>query len=57
MRITARWIHGWVVPEQVAVGNIKKAFDDSGNLVDEAIRDRVSRLAESIVTSTGKLRR
>jgi FMN reductase len=57
MRIAARWIHGWVVPEQVAVGNIKNAFDDSGNLVDESIRDRVSRLAESIVTSTAKLRR
>ena len=51
MRIAARWIHGWVVPEQVAVGNIKNAFDDSGNLVDESIRDRVSKLAESIVTS------
>ena len=57
MRIAARWIHGWVVPEQVAVGNIKNAFDDSGNLVDESIHDRVSRLAESIVTSTAKLRR
>ncbi len=57
MRIVARWIHGWVVPEQVAVGNIKSAFDESGELIEESIRNRVCGLAESLVTSTIKLRR
>ena len=23
-----RWIHGWPVPEQLAIGNVKEAFDE-----------------------------
>jgi len=57
MRIAVRWIHGWVVPEQVAVGNVKSAFDESGNLIEESIQSRVSGLAESLVTNSIKLRR
>ncbi|HJL55056.1 MAG: NADPH-dependent FMN reductase [Candidatus Thalassarchaeaceae archaeon] len=57
MRIVARWVHGWVVPEQVAIGNVESAFDESGQLIEESIRNRVSGLAESLVTSTVKLRR
>ncbi len=57
MRIAARWIHGWVTPEQVAIPNIKQAFDEDGSLVDEGINDRVRSLATSIVESTIKLRR
>mgnify|MGYP001191058651 CR=1 FL=1 len=57
MRIAARWIHGWVVPEQVAVANIKQAFDESGNIADETINERINGLAESLVTNTQKLRR
>jgi hypothetical protein len=57
MRIAARWIHGWVTPEQIAVPNIKQAFNDDGSLVSEEIRERVVALATSIVESTTKLRR
>ncbi len=57
MRIAARWIHGWVIPEQVAVPNIKEAFEEDGSLKNAAIRERVSSLATSIVTNTIKLRR
>ncbi|DAC33558.1 MAG TPA: NAD(P)H-dependent oxidoreductase [Candidatus Thalassarchaeaceae archaeon] len=57
MRIAARWIHGWVVPEQVAVANIKHAFDDEGNILDEVVGERVTALAESLVLNTAKLRR
>ena len=57
MRIAARWIHGWVVPEQVAVPHIKEAFNEDGSLVDEEIRNRVSSLASSMVENTKKLRR
>jgi len=57
MRIAARWIHGWVTPEQVAVPNIKHAFEEDGSLVDESIKSRVSDMASSIVHNTVKLRR
>ena len=49
MRIAARWIHGWVTPEQVAVPHIKEAFDDDGNLLDEKIVERVEGMAKSLV--------
>ena len=57
MRIAARWIYGWVAPEQVAVPHIKEAFNDDGTLMDDKIMERVSALASSIVTNTTKLRR
>ncbi len=57
MRIAARWIHGWVAPEQVAVPNIKEAFNEDGSLVNEDIMERVRILATSIVSNTTKLRR
>ena len=57
MRIAARWIHGWVAPEQLAVPHIKEAFDDDGNLIDHSIVERLSSLAESLVSNTNKLRR
>ncbi len=57
MRIAARWIHGWVAPEQVAIPNIKEAFNEDGSLVDEEIMERVRSLASSIVFNTTKLRR
>tara|TARA_Y100000588_G_C13631510_1_gene659743 strand:- start:337 stop:510 length:174 start_codon:yes stop_codon:yes gene_type:complete len=57
MRIAARWIHGWVIPEQVAIPNIKEAFDDDGSLVNEDLEQRVKAMASSIVENTIKLRR
>ena len=57
MRIAARWIHGWVAPEQVAVPRVKEAFDDNGNLVNEETAERVSALASSVVNNARKLRR
>ena len=57
MRIAARWIHGWVTPEQVAVPHIKNAFDENGEINDDAIRNRISALSKSIVENSIKLRR
>ena len=56
MRIAARWIHGWVTPEQIAVPNIKEAFNEDGSLVSDDINSRVTELASSIVENTTKLR-
>ena len=57
MRIAARWIHGWVIPEQVAVPHIKSAFDEDGNLQSADINDRVLSISSSLIENTAKLRR
>ena len=57
MRIAARWIHGWVIPEQAAIPHIKSAFDENGNLKDDSLIKRVSSISSSVVESTIKLRR
>ena len=56
MRITARWIHGWVTPEQVAVPHIKEAFDDDGHLLDDNIADRMEDKAKSLVETAEYLK-
>ena len=55
MRITLRWLHGWPVPEQLAVGHVKEAFDEEGNLVDESLQVRLGNLVESVLSATTKL--
>ena len=56
MRIAARWIHGWVTAEQIAVPHIKEAFDDAGNILDENIAARVEGMAKSLVDITAYLK-
>ena len=51
MRIAVRWIHGWCVPEQVAVGKVKEAFDEDNNLTDADVAERVVGLAQSVVSA------
>jgi FMN reductase len=51
MRIAVRWIHGWCVPEQVAVGKVKEAFDEDNNLTDTDVAERVVGLAQSVVSA------
>jgi len=56
LRTITRWVHAWMIPEQVAIGQAWKAFDDEGNLVDEALAQRLERLVQSLVVHTQKLR-
>lgn len=56
MRTILRWIHAWTIPEQVAIGQAWKAFDDNGNLVDEKLSQRFDAFAQSLVENTHKLR-
>ena len=56
MRIAVRWIHGWCVPEQVAVGKVKEAFDEDNNLADTDVAERVVGLAQSVVSAAIMLR-
>lgn len=56
LRVIMRWVHAWVIPEQVAIGQAWKAFDENGRLVDKALAERLDRFAESLVENTQKLR-
>ncbi|MBD1911897.1 MULTISPECIES: NADPH-dependent FMN reductase [unclassified Leptolyngbya] len=56
LRVIMRWVHGWVIPEQVAIGQAWKAFDSDDNLVDEKLAERLDAFAKSLVESTQKLR-
>ena len=56
MRISLRWLHGWPVPEQLAIGHVKEAFDEEGGLVDEDLHQRLSKLVNSVLSTAKKLR-
>ncbi len=55
LRIILRWVHSWVIPEQVAIGQAWKAFDKDGQIADEKLSDRFDALAKSLVENTRKL--
>lgn len=56
LRTILRWVHTWVVPEQVAIGQAWQAFDDQGKIVDEKLSQRLDGLAQSLYDNTRKLR-
>lgn len=56
LRVIMRWVHGWVIPEQIAVGQAWKAFGPDGKLLDEALSKRFDQFAQSLVDNTQKLR-
>lgn len=56
LRVIMRWVHAWVIPEQVAIGQSWKAFGEGGKLLDEKLSERFDQFAESLVDNTRKLR-
>lgn len=56
LRTIMRWVHAWVIPEQVAIGQAWKAFGPDGKLLDEKLSQRLDRFAQSLVDSTRRLR-
>lgn len=56
LRISLRWLHGWPVPEQLAIGHVKEAFDDDGALVDSDLHQRLVGLVSSVLSAAKKLR-
>jgi FMN reductase len=56
LRIILRWVHGWVIPEQVAIGQAWKAFGNDGKLLDEKLAQRFDSFAQSLVENTRKLK-
>ncbi|ACK71984.1 NADPH-dependent FMN reductase [Gloeothece citriformis PCC 7424] len=56
LRVIIRWVHGWVIPEQIAVGQAWKVFNEEGKLLDEKLSKRFDDFAQSLVDNTCKLR-
>lgn len=56
LRVIMRWVHAWVIPEHIAIGQAWKAFSPEGKLLDEKLGERFDRFAESLVESTRKIR-
>jgi FMN reductase len=56
LRTIMRWVHAWTIPEQVAIGQAWKAFDEEGNLLDATVAKRFDTFAQSLIENTYKLR-
>ncbi|MBW4689807.1 MAG: NAD(P)H-dependent oxidoreductase [Komarekiella atlantica HA4396-MV6] len=56
LRLIVRWVHGWVIPEQIAIGQAWGAFSPEGKLKDEKLSQRFDQFAQSLVDNTRKLR-
>ncbi|WP_254174309.1 NADPH-dependent FMN reductase [Planktothrix pseudagardhii] len=57
LRVIMRWVHAWVIPEQVAIGQAWKAFNSDGKVIDEKLSQRFDEFAQSLVRSTQKIRK
>jgi FMN reductase len=56
MRIAVRWLHGWAVPQQLAIGHVKEAFNEEQKLVDHPLQERLESLVEAVMDASMKLR-
>jgi NAD(P)H-dependent FMN reductase len=56
LRVIMRWVHAWVIPDQIAIGQAWKAFDAEGKLVDRKLSQRFDQFAQSLVENTQKLK-
>ena len=56
LRLIIRGVHGWVIPEQIAIGKAWSAFSPEGKLLDEKLAERFDNFAQSLVDNTRKLR-
>ncbi len=52
LRLILRWVHAWVIPEQIAIGRAWQAFDQEGRIQDEKLRQRFRHFAQSLVKTT-----
>ena len=55
LRVIMRWVHAWVIPEQIAIGQAWKAFGSDGKIVDEKLQERFDQFAQSLVDNTRKI--
>jgi len=55
LRIILRWVHAWVIPEQISLGQAWKVFNEEGKILDEKLCQRFDAFAASLVDNTRKL--
>ncbi len=55
LRVIMRWVHAWVIPEQIAIGQAWNAFAADGNLKDEKLSQRLDDFVKSLFDNTEKL--
>ena len=55
LRVIVRWVHGFVIPEQIAIGQAWKAFNQEGKLTDQKLLERCDKFADSLIETTKKL--
>jgi NAD(P)H-dependent FMN reductase len=55
LRIILRWVHAWVIPEQIGLGQAWKVFNEEGKILDEKLSQRFDAFAASLVDNTRKL--
>jgi FMN reductase len=56
LRLIMRWVHAWVIPEQIAIGQAWGAFNSNSQLTDEKLSERFDDFAKSLIQNTRKLR-
>jgi FMN reductase len=56
LRTILRWVHAWVIPEQVAIGQAWQAFSPDGRLVDAKLSARFDDFVQNLYEYTQKLR-
>jgi NAD(P)H-dependent FMN reductase len=52
MRIIARNLHSWVLPQEVSVADSKKVFNEDGSVTDPAIEERLLEIGRQVVKFT-----
>ena len=57
LRVIVRWVHGFVIPEQIAIGQAWQAFDSEKNLKDEKLSERFDGFAKALVDYSIKLKK
>jgi FMN reductase len=56
LRLITRWVHAWMIPEQIAIGQAWNAFDTEGNFIDPKLEGRLGEMVQSLVRSAQQLR-
>jgi FMN reductase len=51
LRLCARHVNAWVLPEQVSIASSWDAFDEQGNLRDPTLQDRLLHLGRQLVAT------
>lgn len=55
LRIILRWVHAWVIPEQISLGQAWNVFNEEGKILDEKLSQRFDAFAQSLVDNTRKI--